>query len=219
VRRRTAHRAFTLIEMLVSLAIVGTIVTMVYGSYAATSRSLDVYGRRMACSERAHLALRIMARQIRCVYVPTTPTSTPTFQAEPRNLRGDILSFSTTAGFGRGHDGPTGISRVAYRYDPSSKTLSISCEPRTGRSDNPQRTDAWRPMLAGVTNVELGFYDGRNWQSQWDPKRSGPVPQAVKIALSVTDELGREHHYGTTVPIICRGTPWTQQVKKAGGPS
>ncbi|MEN6575350.1 MAG: GspJ family type II secretion system protein [Phycisphaerales bacterium] len=217
MRPRTAHRAFTLIEMLVSLAIVGTIVTMVYGSYAATSRSVEVYTSRMACSERAQLALRMMARQIRCAYAPLNPTAA--FRAETRNLRGDLLSFTTTGGFGLGLDEPAGISRVAYRYDDRAKVLSICSEPGVRRPEELRDSGTWRPMLTGVTSVELGFYDGRNWQPRWDTKPGGKLPQAVKIALSVAEKNGREHRYATTVPIVCQKAAQVQQVQKPGGRS
>ncbi len=39
---------------------------------------------------------------------------------------------------------------------------------------------------------------------QWDSKQAGRLPQAVKIALAVADESGREHRYATTVPVVCR---------------
>lgn len=201
--------------MLVSLAIVATIVTMVYGSYAATSRSLDVYSSRTACSERTHLVLRLLARQIRCAYAPAT--SKPVFEGGQRNLRGDVLSFATTGGLGQGFDGPTGISLIGYRYDESGKTLSICCENWTGRSGNLQHADAWQPILTAVTGVELGFYDGRDWQPRWDAKASGQLPKAVRVAISVTDAQGREHHYGTTVATVCRRISQVQKAKKAGG--
>ncbi len=206
------YKAFTLIEMLVSLALVGTIMTMVYGSYAATSRSLDVYSSRMACSERAHLALRLMARQIRCAYMPPAATrpaqadaGTPAapivaFQAE----RTDMLSFLTTGGPGSGLDKPLGISRVAYRYDRPSATLLFCCEPGASGSGGARGSGAWRPVLRGIADMELAFHDGRQWQSRWDSKQAGRLPQAVKIALAVADEQGRAHRYATTIPVICQ---------------
>lgn len=228
---RAATRAFTLIEMLVSLAIVATIVTMVYGSYAATSRTLDVYTSRMTCSEQAHLVLRMMARQIRCAYMPpTTPRSSQAqteskltlteppaaFDAQGRGLRGDLVSLTTTAGFGAALDGPVGFSRVVYRYDRAAGSLLICSQPGACNSEVPAESDAWRPILSGLTNIELGFYDGKHWQVQWDSTQAGRLPQAVKIALTVTDENGREHHYATTVPVVCTGASQKQPTKTSG---
>ncbi len=217
--------------MLVSLAIVATIVTMVYGSYAATSRTLDVYTSRMACSEQAHLVLRLIARQIRGAYMPpATIESSETqtehkltlaeppvaFEAQVRGLGGDILSLTTTAGFGVGLDSPVGFSRVSYRYDQVAGSLRICCQPGVRNSDTLAETDAWRPILDNVASIELGFYDGKHWQVQWNSKQAGRLPQAVKIALAVADKNGREHHYATTVPVVCWGDSQKQQTKTSG---
>jgi prepilin-type N-terminal cleavage/methylation domain-containing protein len=220
--------AFTLIEMLVSLAIVSSIMTMIYGSYAATSRSVDVYNSRMACSERAHLVLRMMARQIRCAYMPpaaTQPAQTKAdhkiapaepsaaFHAEPPGLHGDILDFITTGGFDIGSDGPMGMSRVAYHYDASRDTLLIGCEPCMCGRSGLREANAWRPTLTGLTEIELKFYDGKQWQTRWDSKQAGRLPHAVKIAMAVADRKGRVNRYATTVPIACRSVSRGQQTK------
>jgi hypothetical protein len=218
--------------MLISLAIVSCIVTMVYGSYAATSRSLDVYNHRMASCERAQLVLRMMARQVRCAYMPsaepnathtnvdgqsTRKTPTAAFRGDSHEARGDILSLTTMGGFGLGLDGPAGISRVMYRYDKSNAILSIACEAGAGRPDNLRDPDVWRPAMKGIIGIELGFHDGRQWQPRWDSRRAGRLPQAVKIDLAVTDESGRVHHYATAVPILCRTAPQAQQTKTPVG--
>lgn len=63
--------------MLIAMAIIAIIVSMVYGSYAATSRSLDICDSRLTCSQRTDLILRLMARQLRCAYgQPTEPNAT-----------------------------------------------------------------------------------------------------------------------------------------------
>jgi len=225
---RTTHRAFTLIEMLVSLAIVSSIVTMVYGSYAATSRSLDVYSSRMACSERAHLVLRMMARQIRCAHLP--PAATPprqeqakrplasaepvaAFRAEPAGLRGDLVNFITTGGFDLASDSPIGVSRVAYRYDRSRNALLICCEPCVTGPGGTRDANAWRPVLTGLSEIELQFFDGLRWQSNWDSKETGRLPQAVRIAMAVTDRKGLAHHYATTVLPACRSASRGSQTR------
>lgn len=89
--RRHDRPGFTLIEMLIAMAIIATIVSMVYGSYAATSRSLEVYDHRLTCTQRTDLVLRLMARQLRCAYgrpnEPNAPDSNlaanPTATGQP----------------------------------------------------------------------------------------------------------------------------------------
>ena len=232
---------------MVAMAIIATIMTMVYGSYAATSRSLSVYDGRMACSERAQLVLRLMARQIRCAYAPPSPTDSATappsladhdnapyravsqkdesepasvlFQGSAHGPRGEILDFITTGGFSMGPDRPMGLSRIAYRYDKLAGVLSISCEPHVRGLRQSEGRSVWRPVLKGATSIDLEFHDGKQWQYEWDAKKARRLPQAVRIAVTVTHESGRAYRYGTTVPVACRTAVQRRlQITPAGRP-
>ncbi len=226
LERRRPSTGFTLVEMLVALALVSTIATMVYGSYAAVSRSLDLYGRRAACSERACLVLRLMARQVRCAYMPPSPAGAtrsspqnsplpvllPTvFRADARDASGAILSFITTAGLATGPNAPRGMARVMYRHDPVTGTLAICCEPYAYAADDTREPGPWRPMLSGVARVDLQCYDGRQWQVAWDGENPG-LPQAVRITLTVVDERNRPREFATTALIGSRTTSPKQKV-------
>lgn len=239
------RRAFTLIEILVAMAIIALIMTMVYGSYAATSRSVEVCTSRMACSERAQLVMRLMARQIRCAYMPppgpgsaSAPTpdgyggtrpavasaydvpdaSSPAFAGDAGEPRGEILCFVTTGGFGLGPDKAAGLSRVRYRYDRSSGTLSVCCEPSLHRRGHHRDSSPWQPIADGVTDIHLEFHDGRQWQPTWNSRQAGRLPQAVRLALTIVDENGRTHDYRTAVPVACRTAVPDQQKMPAGKP-
>jgi type II secretion system protein J len=223
---RLPAAGFTLIEVLISLALISTIVTMVYGSFTAACRSMDVYGSRMACGDRTCLVLRLMARQLRCAYVPSFETglapsspqnSTPSLPPaasliEPFDSSSEGLSFVTTAGLGTG----PALSRVMYRCDPSSGTLSICCEPYLYGVEGLQGPRDWRPILNGVRSVDVQFYDGQRWQSGWtDASRT--LPRGARITLTVLDEKDRLHEFKTMVLIGCRNAPQEQQVPVPAG--
>lgn len=204
---------FTLVEVLVALALISTIVTMVYGSFNAASRSLDLYRSRMACDDRACLVLRLLTRQLRCAYLPsfeTNPLSSPaptdapsapgiSGPPAPFESNGAELSFLTTAGLGAA----PALSRVRYRHDPATGTLSVCCEPYLYGAAALPSAEPWRPILTGVRTIEVQFYDGRQWQSGWT-EASQALPQSVKIALAVSDEKNRLHKFETIVSIGCR---------------
>jgi type II secretory pathway component PulJ len=213
-------------EVLVALALVSTIVTMVYGSYFAASRSVDLYSSRMACCDRTCLVLRLMARQLRCVYLPssatdptatssqsstsTVPTTVP--QTEPLDASGDTLSFVTTAGQGAGLDRATALMQVTYRHDSLSGTLSISSEPYVCGAGSLQDSPSGQVILTGIRSMEVQFYDGRQWQPGWTGGDSQTLPQGVKITLTVMDEQNRSQEFETMAPIGCRSAPRTQQI-------
>ncbi len=226
---RLLTTGFTLVEILVALALVSTIATMVYGSYAAVSRSLDLYGSRTACGERTCLVLRLVARQIRCAYVPPSPAvPTPSsprnsappalpaaFRADSHDGDGIILNFITTAGLATGPDTPTGIARAMYRYDSFNGTLSVCCEPYSYTAEDTQESGPWRPILSGVTRVELQCYDGRQWQAAWTDE-SRRLPQAVKIGVTVLDEKNRPHEFEIAASIGSRMASPQQTISTGG---
>ena len=221
-RKRTG---FTMIEMLVSLTIIAAILSMVYGSYAATTRSMDTSSDRMACIERACLVLRLMERQIRCAYAPSPDAGSPArrapgaasggalrdtgalprssgglFQGDSRDARGWVLSLVTTGGPG-GANVAHGLSHVAYQYDRAAVTLSICRQDRVDPLHDPADSKLLQPLLHNVTAVTLKFHDGRQWQDAWDFRQRHRLPRAVKVELVVTDRIGRAYRLGTTVPI------------------
>jgi len=237
------YAGFTLIEMLVALTIIVAILAMVYGSFAATTRSIDASGSRLARIERTCFALRLMTRQIRCAYAPRpsrvsppgsreigmesgfepmvdAPNASPRapstlFQGNPRDPRGNILSFVTSTGLGAGPDAPRGLFRVTYSYDRTSSTLSIRRQEQADSSasrPNPRHSDL---LLSNVTNVELRFHDGRQWEPAWDAAQRHELPRAVKVEITVTDEAGRPHVLGTTIPVTQETHPESGNTKRA----
>lgn len=227
---RRHNPGFTLIEMLVALAMIATIVSMVYGSYAATSRSMEIYDSRLTCAQRTQLVLRLMERQLRCAYqrpaepdtAPSTeasdnrvqelaeidetriPKSHPTFGGGGRKTGGEVLDFITTAGPTGGPSGPQGLARIRYRHDPVLGTLAIRWEPHLDTMRQDDSTDAWQTVLQQVSQIDIEFFDGLQWRPEWSGQASQALPRAVRLSLTVTDEKGRSYQYGATVAIASR---------------
>jgi prepilin-type N-terminal cleavage/methylation domain-containing protein len=235
------NTGFTLVEMLVALTIIAGILAMVYGSFVATTRSIEASGTRLGRTERACFALRLMTRQIRCAYAPSPSQSSPPgsqgmgkdfepaidatgttsprassalFRGNSRDPHGEILSFVTGSGLGAGPDAPRGLFRVTYLYDQASSTLSISRRNQTDSSGDrlyPKQSDF---LLGNVNGIELKFHDGRQWQQTWDIAQRHELPRAVNVEIAVVDEAGRPHSLGTTIPIVQETYPQPKSTKR-----
>lgn len=231
--KRIGQLGFTLVEVLIALALVSTIMTIVYTSLATASRSVDLYKSRLAASDRASLVLRLMARQLRCAYLPalgTSPTAPPAPEGTnpapgvstithtgPIEMAGDCLSFVTTAGEAPGSDKAQSLARVRYRCDQAAGTLSIAYESFVFEGMGLLEAPNWRPILTGVKNLEVQFSDGHDWHSDWTEGPDQTLPKAVKIALSVVDRRNRLHDFTTTVPLGCCVAAPAQQVQTPVG--
>ena len=211
---------FTLIEALVAMTIVVSIVSMVYGSYFATSKSAEVYKARMTTSESVVSALQQMARQIRCSYARAAEDSAafPARRDLPKTQgilekpvscfkggsdlsAGEILHLVTTA---RGLDDlRDGLFDVVYKFDKSTHTLLVSQRRFVETPTDLVENRDFFPVIEGVESIELEFFDGSEWLDQWDFTQKKKSPRAVRISIVCEDENGRKCSYGTAAYVHC----------------
>jgi prepilin-type N-terminal cleavage/methylation domain-containing protein len=232
----TANKTgFTLLEVLIAAAIIVTIVSMVYGSYAATSESAEIYKSRMTQSQRVRATLQQIARQIRCCFVPerynmtTDPEGADSnpyvlqdtdpmifarrqtategvsdyFHSDPRAMGGEILRFVTTNAICCEQGQAGGLYEVAYIYDKYTATLLLSERTFVGTSKSVAKAAERQPLLENVARIELGFCDGKKWQTRWNFGQAKELPRAVRIALTVQEESHRPLRCSTAVYVSC----------------
>jgi general secretion pathway protein J len=194
VRQPTAIRAFTLIEVLVSVAIFAILAALAYGTLSRTLSGADMLTVRM---ER----LSAIQRTVRYL-------SDDFMQLAPRPVRdelGDGFLASLRTGFESnfaveltraGWSNPAGLprstlQRVAYRleegellrYHWSVLDRTLSNEPVA------------HALLDGIESLEFRFMqDNGEWTAEWPPlAQAGPAalrmrPRAVEILLTLNDD-------------------------------
>jgi type II secretion system protein J len=220
VNSKSVKKGFTLIEILVAVAIIVTIVSMVYGSYFATSRSAQACRKRIAMSQQGRELLGRMARQIRCSYAGSFRKSIPPavkgslkkevtlentisyFNGNSGEMGGEILYLVTTNGT-LDKQAP-GLLKVTYKFDKRTGTLLFSQERFVDGTKSFIEDRNWQKLAENIESIELAFSDGRQWLNTWDFKEKKALPYAVKINITCQDENYRQYSYGTTAYICCR---------------
>lgn len=211
---------FTLVELLVAMAIIITIVTMVYGSYFATSKSAQACDAGLTILQQGRKVLQQMAQQIRCAYADSNQVSanmaaaspqkeimpeniTSYFRGDSNDSSGEILHLVTTHGIfsSRQQDG---LFDVIYKFDASTATLFLSQTRFAGKVRNIAERGSWRPLAENVESVELAFFDGQKWLPMWDFEQERKLPYAVKISITCKDESDRQYCYSSVADICCR---------------
>jgi len=222
MRHRSSRTGFTLIEILVAMTIIVSIVSMVYGSYFATSKSAEAYKTRMTLSQDVRDVLQQMARQIRCSYAvrPKSPASggkpilpkTKGILESPVNYfkggwnapAGEILQLVTTSRLSLAQERADGLLDVAYNFDPSTGTLFVSQRRFVQTPKALVENRNWSTLIESVGHIELTFFDGGQWLGEWDFTKKKQLPGAVRISITCEDENRRQCSYSTIAHISSR---------------
>ena len=194
--RRNA--GFTLLEILIAVAIFAVVSTMALGGYNALLTQSDRIEASNARTRAIQLAVQRMVQDFaeiepRPVREPLGSAPEPVLRAEPRS---DRLAELTRAGWSN----PAGVPR------PTLQRVQYSIDDTKLRRDYwlaLDRTLAATPvsvvLLDQVKSVKLRFLDAnRAWQDQW-PGQGTPSPFARPIAVEITLEL---EDVGTLVRLV-----------------
>jgi general secretion pathway protein J len=222
MKSRYGKKGFTLIEILVAVTIIAAIVSMVYGSYFATSKSVQACKSRIALSRQARKVLEQMARQIRCSYVGPAKKNENRYgplsqQREKINENeisyfngnsgergGDFLHLVTTSDISSGNAAPDGLFETTYKFEKSIGTLFVSRQRFVNAPKSLAENRNWWPLVSNIEYIELEFSDGRQWLHTWDFTQNKSLPNAVRINIALEDENFRQYHYGTIAYLCCR---------------
>ena len=225
MRDNRIKKGFTLVELLVAMALIVTIMSMVYGSYFATAKSASTCSSRMAASTQAQTALRQIARLVRTCWAPACPDSTAANDSAPAaTKKPKLLSEQTPNYFKGGTDGPAdeflhlvtttatfaepdgrqGLFDVTYKFDRTTGVIYADQAGFVGACENTTPKKNWRPIAENIRSVELVFFDGRDWLESFSFRKHKKLPCAVRIIIASEDENHKLYTCKTGAAVSCR---------------
>jgi general secretion pathway protein J len=211
VRAGRRQAGFSLIEVMIALAILAFITTIMWGSFTQTvtnKRAIE------AAQDRTHtvrVALLRMAREIEMSYLADENSAL----TERRTMfngtsRGDVdeLMFSAFAHQrlrGGLNEGDGALITYFGERDPDDRRILnlMRRETRRLQVEDPKTLAGESYILCpDVAKLKFTFYDYRKkeWQSEWSTSSATGYrypPSHVRIALTVIDERGKEVTYST----------------------
>jgi general secretion pathway protein J len=216
VTPRRASSGFTMIELMLAMAIFGFITTIMWGSFSQTAYSKKVIQSEQERVHTVRVALTRMARELEMAYLSdnenTAITNRRTFFTASARADVDQVTFATFAHQrlrAGAAEGDSSLISFFGASDPDDRRVLnlMRRETRRLQAEDPSTLLGEAYVLCpDVTRVKFAFYDHRKkeWETDWstlDASGTPYLPAHVRITLTVTDERGHEVSYSTDARI------------------
>jgi general secretion pathway protein J len=210
IRDKRRAAGFTLIELMLAVGLLGLILTMLWGSFAAISRSKVHAESRLITDEQARSVLWQISRELRSLAMTPEIQSRTLLVGEGQMQNGMPLDTITFATFDGGHrrslSGFGAEQIVSYRAVPNPDQRSMFMLTRGERSALLTQVSpnlASQMILAeNVRSLHFRYFDGSRWQESWNSQALPPgqnIPQAISVDLTLAGPRGKLVSFTTSV--------------------
>lgn len=177
-----SNRGFTLIEMLIAVAVSALLLVTTYGIVTSVSRTRD---RLTAEGEGFHLARVIgerLGRELRGAYYSAITTASR-FAGGTDEDGAPFLQLATTAS--TPVSGGSGIVVVRYRLTEDSDGEKVLLRDEYPLHSQPLGERPEQRLAAGIENLQLRFRRGGEWQQEWRSEEQAGLPDLVELTLTI----------------------------------
>ena len=218
-RCAASSRGFTLIEIMIAVAILGLVFVMLAGSFHAVATGKVQGEGHLAAAQESRTVLTGMSNEIRgTVQTPNNPSQVMvlgTGRMESHTPL-DSLSISTLdPGHRRALEGFGAEDTVSYTTTPNSAhpgwyilTRTQTSSLLTTGSSSPDTS----VMLAdNLLALHFSYFDGNTWGESWDSSSLPPgsqIPQAIAIDLVLAAPGGAPLKLSTMVTLPMAFAQW-----------
>jgi type II secretion system protein J len=221
-RRQQPARAFTLLELMVALAMLAVLVVAIYSCWYSIVKGAAVAAKAAATGQRTRMAMRTVQDALlsACMY-----TQNQQYYSFVLDAEGDYSSLSFTAhlpgSFLRSRKfGGAEIRRVNFTIEPGPDAKKQLVLRQNVLLMDPDRDEMENPVIlahdVGQFIIEVTDPNTGDWTSEWD--NTNQLPKKVRITLTLGDKLSdhpQESMVGT-VALIAQPVQGVWQMP--GGP-
>ncbi len=209
------RRGFTLLEVMLAIAILAIVATLIYGAFEQTSRNKRRIDEDLDHYRTVQLALDRMSRELSMAYVSTHVNPSPSLQTvrtafigedHGREDRIDFTSFSHRRLFRNAHESDQNELSYFVTNHPDRPGVRVLARREQNRVDeDPQRGGTAQILIENVEGFEVEYFDpiSSDWVKSWDTTQPigqpNRLPLQVRIFLTVPDSRrrGRTQTFGT----------------------
>ncbi|MGH7931737.1 MAG: prepilin-type N-terminal cleavage/methylation domain-containing protein [Candidatus Binataceae bacterium] len=217
---RATNRAFTLIEIMIAVFILGLIMVMLAGSFHAVSSSKVEGENWIAVNQEGRAILFALSNEIRGA-VQTPMIASRVLLIGQGGMRDGVPMDSVTVStLDPGHRrsledfGPEDIVSYTTAPNPDHQGWSLLLRRQiSGLIVTGANAADTAPTLvaSNLLSLHMRYFDGERWSESWDSETQPPgrgLPQEVEIDVSMASPSGRPYTLSTLVSIPMAFAQW-----------
>jgi type II secretion system protein J len=233
--RPTGRGAFTLIEMILAMAVGAIVLLVINGTFTSALRLHNATHQRIDEDLVVQRALTIIRKDLAGIMVPANPQattytlsgqlsneyySTNELDATGERVTPDIY---TSSGAVDGWTPYADVQMVSYYLTAGEGGQTKNLVRLVTRNLLPtlEATAEAQTILSGVASAGISYYDGQNWLDYWDSTTTSSLPLAILFSITRAsgDGYGRAESepIEIVVPVIVKTATTLQQEADAEG--
>jgi len=205
-------KGFTLLEVLVSMAILVIIMAALYSAYTTNVEAIQIARQNGEVHQTARIVLDRMTKDLQSALIQVRGSSEKIklglvgADREVDGRRADHIDFTTVTHMPLTEKGPASdLCEIGYLVDedPEAQVLVLLRRDAFSVDEDFTKGGSLQEMARNVLEFKLTYQDAEGKDSdQWNTLEGRPasgLPVLVKVRLVLKDELDREHVFSTTV--------------------
>ncbi len=201
------YSGFTLLELMLSLAIMGIVLLIIFGALRIGTRAWEKGEKDVAVHQRQRAVLSLLFQQIASACIYEIKMGDDSFYFKGSESTMEFVSRSPIV-----PGALTGVVFAKYKVREAGaqgkKTLGLY-EKDAGflKEEDLENNEDFLTLISGIEELQFEYLkegdDGvePEWQTVWDPSEKAGLPLAVKIVLKQDSETAP---INLIIPIHCR---------------
>jgi general secretion pathway protein J len=186
-RTGLTRRGFTLLEMLVALAIIAVLAGALYASLRTGLQAQQRAEASVAPARTAMLALEMVGVSLESAPPPTGVLAGAFIGEDETEEGGDVVSFFAAGGAAAAERAGIRKIEIALRADERETGRKMLVRRVTANLLAPKTPEPAEEVLCrDVLGLNLRYFDGTDWVDSWDSTtRDNTLPFAVEATLRI----------------------------------
>jgi len=199
--KRSSSKGFTLLEILIALALLGVLAGALYGTYFSLIKGRESANEGMEARRELRTTLDLLRREINSALFNKNNKRLH-FSVDDRDIFGkqaSVLSFTSIAPPQPGGQVVSDQVNLKYEILERDKKMLLSRQAK----DLYHAGEAVRyPQMESIEGFLVECQNGDKWVKSWDTAINNGLPKAVRITVTVIDGEKTAEYTVLAVPRI-----------------